>query len=359
MATISYYARGDSSTANNAALNVPNTNKVPTTLLTFEDIDIDGNQGDLNLDLFISGAIDPDTVVYVNGDLDNPLTFTVEFRGLLPTKNSLASVGPDGINLQGLEVTVLTLSNGDRYFIITDPSTLDTFAFNPDDFLTPADNPAFRAMDAFPNGAFALTNVEVCYAAGTLIATLEGPRPVEDPTPGNMLATLDDRPARVEMLVARTALARDMQIFDTLRPVTLPAGLLGPGRPARDLTVTPLHRILLDDPDLGRIFGEERMYVFARDIPGVVRGAVADRTYYHIVCDHHAALVAEGLGSESLYPGDVALLRLPPKERAAVEAVFGDRPRRTAFPCLTGKEAAVWRKAVQSREKRAACTGVQ
>ncbi len=150
MATISYYARGDSSTANNAALNVPNTNKVPTTLLTFEDIDIDGNQGDLNLDLFISGAIDPDTVVYVNDDLDNPLTFTVEFRGLLPTKNSLASVGPNSTNLQGAEVTVITLQTGERYFIVTDSrGEYDFLSFNANDLV--ARNLAFQTMDAFPN----------------------------------------------------------------------------------------------------------------------------------------------------------------------------------------------------------------
>ncbi len=355
MATISYYARGDASSGASSTLQVQNTNQVPTTLLTFEDY---GGTGDLDFDLFASGAEDPDTRVYLNGDLDSePLTFTVISRGTLPTKNNLNGLGPNNLDLRSKEVTVLELSNGDRFFIVTDPTTLSTFSFDASDPV--ASDLAFQTMNDFPNGNFTLSNLEICYAEGTLLATPEGPKPVEELAPGDLLTTVDGRQARVGLIIARQVLARDMRIFETLRPVILPAGHFGPGRPTRDLIVTPLHRILLDDPELGRLFGEERMYVLARDIPGAVPATIEDRTFYHVVCDHHAALVAEGLGSESLYPGDVALLRLSPRERARVEAVFGDAPKQTAFPCLTHREATVWRNSVQSREKRAACTGVQ
>lgn len=71
MATNIFYARGDSSTANNASLNVANANAIPVTELVFDRTD----GGDLVLD-YNNGQPDPDTVVYVNGV---EMTFTVEF----------------------------------------------------------------------------------------------------------------------------------------------------------------------------------------------------------------------------------------------------------------------------------------
>ncbi|MXQ07242.1 hypothetical protein GQ651_05225 [Alphaproteobacteria bacterium GH1-50] len=347
MAQLSFWARGDSNTANNASLNVETTNTTPTTLLTFETW---GDNGDLSLDLN-GGQPDPDTRVYL-GDGTEPLEFTVEFRGILPGKNTLNGVGPGNADLRGKEVTIITLSTGERLFIVTDDSTLSLLSFDPDD--AAAKEAARQTMENFPNGAFALTNVVVCYAAGTLIATPEGPCPVEALTPGDLLVAADGAPVRVRLVVARTVHGIEMRIFETLRPVTLPAGLFGPGRPMRDLTVTPLHRILVEDPELDRLFGAARMYVHARDLPGALPAPPSDRTFVHVLCDRHAALIAEGIPSESLFPGDVALMRLSAAQRAEIDAALPERPRQTAFPCLTRKEAAVWRAAVQRREKRTA-----
>ena len=347
MAQLSFWARGDSSTANNASLNVEATNQTPTTLLTFETW---GTSGDLSLDLN-GGLPDPDTRVYL-GDSTTPVEFTVQFRGILPGKNTLNGLGPTNADLRFKEVTVIELSTGERFFVVTDESTLSLLSFDPND--ATAKELARQTMQDFPNGAFALTNVEVCYAKGTLIATPEGPSPVETLKPGDLLIAADGAPTRVRLVVSRPVHGIEMRIFETLRPVTLPAGLFGPGRPMRDLTVTPLHRILVDDPELEPLFGAARMYVHARDLPGTLPAPLTDRTFVHVLCDRHAALIAEGIPSESLFPGDVALMRLTPADRDRIEAALPERPRQTAFPCLTRKEAAVWRAAVQRREKRTA-----
>ena len=60
-----FWARGDSSNANNASLNNSNTNKQPTTLLTFEAT----AGGDEKLD-YNDGNPDPDTVVWADYDGD-------------------------------------------------------------------------------------------------------------------------------------------------------------------------------------------------------------------------------------------------------------------------------------------------
>lgn len=71
MATISFFARGDSNTANNAALNAQNTNTTPTTEITFSS----GASGNLLLEPN-GGNTDPDTTVIVNGV---EMSFTVKF----------------------------------------------------------------------------------------------------------------------------------------------------------------------------------------------------------------------------------------------------------------------------------------
>jgi Hint domain len=339
MATFSVWARGDSSTANNASLNVQGTNKTPTTLLTFSD-DYDGDgtggDGDLNLDIFISGAEDPDTVVFLGND-PTAYTFTVEFGGTLPFTNKLSNV--NGTDLRGADILVLTVSNGQRYFFVQG-SDGSTFWFN--------------VMNAFPNGAHSIENVFVCYLAGTLIDTPEGPRAVESLRIGDEVSRSGGGAAIIRHVATRRFSAREVAIFPTLLPLTVPAGHLAPGVPSADLTVSALHRILVRDADLERLFGCAEAFVAARDLPGVRAASVSDVTYVHFMCDAHECVIANGCESESLYPGEMALAWLGAEDRAQVTKLVGGVRVQTAYPCLSAREAAVWREAVQRREKRTA-----
>lgn len=95
MSTLSFYARGDGSSANNAALNVENPSQQPTVLITFDS----GTSGDLVLE-YNGGAVDPDTTVIINGISYN---FNVELTGTLPLGNSKT---PDP--LEGKTITVIS-----------------------------------------------------------------------------------------------------------------------------------------------------------------------------------------------------------------------------------------------------------
>lgn len=321
----SVWARGDSGTANNASLNVESTNQQPTTLLTFEatpggDEVLDFNKG--------AGTVDDDTVVYLGSD-PTPYTFVVHFGGFLPQTNKLANV--NGVDLRGLEIRVLTIEEtGDRFFFIVGSDGSTTW---------------FDIMNVFPNGAHAITGLFACYTAGTLIATPDGARAVETLAPGDLVTTADGRAVPVRLSVSRTLPGRDAALFPALRPYTIPAGSLGPSVPARDLTVSALHRILIRDPGLGPLFGFDAAFVAARDLPMArPSDAAAPLTYVHLLCDDHECLIANGAESESLLAGDVALASVGPDERARITALIGTRPVRAAYPCLTSQEAAVWRK---------------
>ena len=341
MSTITYFARGDSQTANNNSLNVSNTNQVPTTELTFEAF---GDDGDLSFD-FNGGEPDPDTVVYVDGS-ETPITFTVEFRGNLPDSGRLRTVGdpPNTFDLRGAEVTVITLETGERLFFVSDPEFEGLIDFD--------------VMDDFPNGAFQIDNLVVCFAAGTLIQTPNGRCAVETLKVGDQVVT-ETGLATIRLVSRRTVSAAEMCDSAALRPVVVPAGSLGKGVPSRDLTLTGTHRVKICDPGLEWMFGLNAAFVQAKDLPTARPGPIMETTLVHFLCDEHVVVDANGCPSESLFPGDMALMALSPAERAAYFSIASADHAQTAYPCLTAKEASVWRKVLQSREKRTACVGVQ
>jgi len=356
MSTISYYARGDSQTANNNSLNVSNTNQVEATLLTFESFSLSGDAGDLSFDLN-GGDPDPDTRVYV-GDESEPISFIVEFRGNLPNNGRLAAVGdpPDTVDLRGAEITVITLQTGERLFLVTDerPEFDGIFSFDPD---LGEGGDALNIMDDFPSGAFQIDNLVVCFAAGTLIQTPSGHKPVESLKVGDQVVT-ETGAATIRLVSHRKVTAEEMCDNARLRPVVIPAGALGPGMPTSNLTLTGTHRIKVTDPGLEWMFGVNQAFVQARDVPNARPGPIVDTTLVHFLCDEHVVVDANGCPSESLFPGDLALMALTPRERAAYGLLADCRHVKTAYPCLTGQEASVWRKSVQSRENLTDWVGV-
>ena len=120
-----------------------------------------------------------------------------------------------------------------------------------------------------------------------------------------------------------------------------------------DLTVSALHRILVRDGDLERLFGLDAAYVAARDLPFARPAPPADVTYVHILCDKHECILANGCESESLFPGDVLHAALSLEDLAIVRDIACGVTQ-TAYPCLTSQEAAVWAAAYCARERQSA-----
>ncbi|MBC2837312.1 Hint domain-containing protein [Paragemmobacter straminiformis] len=321
MATLSFYARGDSSTANNAALNVSGTSKTPTTLLTFTS----GTTGDLRLD-YNGGLADPDTQVIIGGQT---LNFTLEFSGNLPATNKLANVG--GTDLRGKQIAVITTSAGQRFFFVTDGSG------------------TLAVMNGFPNGAHAIASVTnttpvfMCFASGTLIATPDGLRKVESLRAGDLVLTADGRALPLRWHGALDFSATDLMLWPDLRPVVIPAHLFGPDLPARDLHLSGCHRIALSGWEVELLSGESGVLVPARHLigHGAWQGDAGPVTYHHLYLDEHAVILSENLPTESFQPAARMVEALGARMRAKLESVMTAAVRPDAGLTLKRHESLV------------------
>lgn len=167
-------------------------------------------------------------------------------------------------------------------------------------------------------------NVVICFVAGTLIDTPEGPRPVETFAPGDPVCAADGRILKLRQVHARKVSAAEQMAAPGLRPVRIRAGALGSGLPLRDLLVSRQHRMLVQSPVASRMFGQDKVLVAAvrlTSLPGVeIKAPSTPVTFVHLAFDRHEIIIAEGAPSESLYPGPEALRSLP---EAAVNELMG------------------------------------
>lgn len=168
----------------------------------------------------------------------------------------------------------------------------------------------------------------VCFAAGTLIATPRGPRPVERLRPGDRVTTLDRGPQPVRWAGRRALNAHQLAANPKLRPIRIQAGALAPGVPTRDLLVSRQHRLLVGSKRIARRLGAWEVLVAAKQLVGrkgvEVAADVTAVSYHHLLFDRHEILIANGAPAESLYPGPQALAALGPDAAAELIALFPD-----------------------------------
>lgn len=175
----------------------------------------------------------------------------------------------------------------------------------------------------------AIENPPVCYAPGTVIGTPEGPRRVETLKAGDLVVTLDHGPQAIRWTHAGALSLEEADEED--KPVQIKAGALGPGCPARDLIVSPPHRIFVGAAgQLDGVFAGEA-FVPAKSLAGLpgirhMKGR-KDFAWVHFACDRHEVVTANGCLSESLLLGPMVMNGLTAAERAAVARVFGHPPR--------------------------------
>ena len=326
MAELSFWARGDSQTANNASLNSQGTSTTPTTEITFTS----GTDGNLELD-YNNGDFDPDTQVIVDGVTYN---FTVEFSGNLPIANKLANVA--GSDVQGTEITVIELETGQRYYFFTDGSG------------------TFEIMDAMPNGAIPIDNLSttgpvlICFVKGTMIATPIGEIAVETLQVGDLVLTETGEAKPIRWIGSRFVSRHEQLCHANLRPIRIPADAFGKGAPHSDLYLSRQHRIVLDDWQIEMNFGHSRVLVPAGHLSGdraSVLPPTEDITYYHIYFDDHEMVRSNGLLTESFQPGKTGIDSLENNVRAEFLSMFADdainaaTARDDALPSLRRHEA--------------------
>lgn len=185
-----------------------------------------------------------------------------------------------------------------------------------------------------------------CFLAGTLIATKRGEVPVETLRPGDMVVVRDGGFAPVRWIGSVRADARG-ESHHCNAPICIPKGAMGPNMPARDLYVSPNHRIWMRDPAFEMMFEEREVLIPAKHLVGWkgIRQVsyIPEPEYFHILFDAHQIILSDGMLTESFHPGEVTIDQFEHEARDEILRLFpelinlasyGDTARR----CLKGYE---------------------
>lgn len=134
----------------------------------------------------------------------------------------------------------------------------------------------------------------VCFAAGTLIATPDGETKVEALKIGDLITCEDGRAVPVKW-IGRQTVHKIFTPAERFVPVRVSAGALGNGQPHRDLVLTADHALILDGLAINAsalVNGTTIAYEPIDSLPDRV-------TYYHIETDNHDVILANGAPAET------------------------------------------------------------
>lgn len=189
-----------------------------------------------------------------------------------------------------------------------------------------------------------------CFTPGTMILTARGYRPVESLGPGDLVQTSDAGLQPLRWVGSVTLTGADLRHRPEFQPVRIRAHAFGRDCPARDLLVSPQHRVLLRGWRAELYHGETEVLAAAVHLVDgrqVLRAPAANGIrYLHIMCDSHQIIRAEGLETETFLPAQAALEGVPRAAVAELLALFpglaepGAAPR-PARPILRAWEARV------------------
>jgi hypothetical protein len=219
--------------------------------------------------------------------------------------------------------------------------------------------PVLASYDVSVVGGTALTYAQIasvpCFATGTLITTKRGEIPVERLTTGTRILTLDHGYQPLLWSGRFAAAATGTTPPDE---VVFAVGSLGDGLPRKPLHVTACHRMLLAGPRLALYFGENEALAAAGHMANgrniVRRTAPAGRTFHHLLLPEHEIILANGVWTESLFAGGIAIDAQPPALRTRLRRLAASRKHVTARLCLRQREAALVRTAVATAIQDAA-----
>ena len=134
-----------------------------------------------------------------------------------------------------------------------------------------------------------------------------------------------------------------------LAPVRILRGAFGPGLPSRDLLVSPNHRVMHRSPWAQLWFDSADVLLPAKFMINgrTVRHETAARRveYWHFLLDSHEVVWSNGVLTESLHPGDVALTGMAGATRAELLEIFPELAghdaslQQTCLPSLRRFEA--------------------
>ncbi len=216
----------------------------------------------------------------------------------------------------GIDHDVINMAGAGPYHVNYDPLNSENGTID------------FLDADGNVTGTLTFTNIEEivpCFTPGSLIATDRGARPVEALREGDRVITRDRGYQEIRWIGARQVDRSWMARAPHLAPVLIRAGALGEGIPARDMMVSPNHRMLMVDSGNWSLFGEREVLAAAKHLvgrPGIERAVVAQIGYIHLMFDRHEVISADNCWSESFQPGDYVMEGMDEAQRAEIYQLF-------------------------------------
>lgn len=134
----------------------------------------------------------------------------------------------------------------------------------------------------------------VCFAAGTLIQAVNSDAAIEKLTAGDLVVVSSGQTRPVKWVGHRTLNCRQHPEPQLSMPIRILANAFGPGKPSRDLYLSPWHAICVD------VVGEVLIPASALVNGATIAQVDADEfTYWHVELESHDILIANGLPVES------------------------------------------------------------
>jgi hypothetical protein len=285
--------QGDGSNLNGIFITLNSTAWQPITITEPDDADFRDNDG--------------------NQRLDGPATLNgITYATNTQVEAEYGLVLSDGVN--NWTVVGFNVNNSSPAY-----GTVEGLAFigGPGGF--PPVGVALEVVSAFEGPDFESANyaTPICMASGTMVATPDGPRAVEDIAIGDAVLTRDHGAQIVRWHGKRRVICAG-----SFAPVFFATGAVGNTVP---LILSQQHRVLIEGWQAELLFGVSEILVPALHLLNdqtvrLVRDG--DVVYHHLMLDTHAALNTNGAWSESFHPGDQALKHVLPKAREEIIALF-------------------------------------
>lgn len=173
-------------------------------------------------------------------------------------------------------------------------------------------------QDGITDVGFVTAEVVPCFVEGTRIETDSGQQPIEAIQVGDLVLTLDHGFQPVAWHGVRT-----VPSLGAMALVRIPAGSFGDHGP---LAVSPQHRLHFSGWRAQLFAGEDEVLVKAIHLVRAGRLAQdfsgAPVTYHHLLFARHEIIRAEGLWSESYYPGPATLAGYDPDVQEELLSLF-------------------------------------
>ncbi len=239
-------------------------------------------------------------IINIIGGTPNTVGSQVSSTSISPTDNDAGSTSFEvgetislGSGGQGVYQGYVVLNGANFMYIeglngsatlfsdVVDPNTFDSGLTTGDDFSEP-----LIGQD--------IEQDNVCFAAGTLIATPDGETKVEALKIGDLITCEDGRAVPVKW-IGRQTVHKIFTPAERFVPVRVSAGALGNGQPHRDLVLTADHALILDGLAINASALVNDTTIAYEPID-----SLPDRvTYYHIETDNHDVILANGAPAET------------------------------------------------------------